>query len=65
MTRTGSPLAVLPEYLDDLPNLCGQEQLIAEAIAAGRARPGGRGQQDIASAPFAVALHMHQPGRRG
>jgi hypothetical protein len=27
----------LAEYVDGLPNLCGQEPLISEAIAAGRA----------------------------
>ena len=30
-------METLDEYVDGLPNLCGQEQLISEAIAAGRA----------------------------
>jgi hypothetical protein len=29
----------LPEYIDGLPNLCGAEQAIEHAIAAGRERP--------------------------
>jgi hypothetical protein len=28
----------LPEYVDGLPNLCGSEQTVAAAIAAGRHR---------------------------
>ena len=59
----------LVECIDGLPNLCGQEPLIAEAIAAGRRRPVYRDQQDLdqqqdlmaAHAAFSVALHMHQP----
>ena len=30
-------METLAEYVDGLPNLCGQEPLISEAIAAGRA----------------------------
>ena len=55
----------LAEYIDDLPNLCGSEQRIQEAVLAGRARPvfAGRSSVDIAGtdSAFAVALHMHQP----
>jgi hypothetical protein len=55
----------LPEYVDDLPNLCGFEQRIQAAIAAGRGRPVflGGSSVDIAGidSAFAVALHMHQP----
>jgi hypothetical protein len=55
----------LAEYVDGLPNLCGSEQLVEAAIAAGRERPvvGGRSAVDIAGidSAFAVALHMHQP----
>jgi len=57
-------MAMLPEYADGLPNICGQEPLITEAVAAGRQRPVYPDQQDFtatASATFAVALHMHQP----
>jgi hypothetical protein len=53
----------LAEYLDGLPNLCGQEPLIGEAIAAGREYPVFPHDADIqhAASTFAVALHMHQP----
>jgi hypothetical protein len=55
----------LAEYIDDLPNLCGSEQRIQEAVVAGRARPVflGRSSVDIAGtdSAFAVALHMHHP----
>ncbi|MGH2770285.1 MAG: glycosyl hydrolase family 57, partial [Actinomycetota bacterium] len=55
----------LPEYLDDLPNLCGSEPLIEATIAAGRERPVFLGQTSVniadIDAAFAVALHMHQP----
>jgi hypothetical protein len=55
----------LPEYIDRLPNLCGSEQRIEEAITAGRHRPVFLGQTpgDISGidSAFAVALHMHQP----
>jgi hypothetical protein len=55
----------LPEYVDDLPNLCGLEQLVEAAVAASRGQPvvGGRSAVDIAGidSAFAVALHMHQP----
>ena len=55
----------LPEYVDGLPNICGEEQRVEQAI---RARgndpvflpPGATGFGDADSA-FAVALHMHQP----
>jgi hypothetical protein len=54
-----------PEYVDDLPNLCGSEPRIQAAIAAGQARPVflGRSSVDLAGidSAFAVALHMHQP----
>ena len=53
----------LPEYVDGMPNLCGQEPLVTEALAAGRRSPvfPGRGDIDRAASMFAVALHMHQP----
>ena len=55
----------LAEYIDGLPNLCGSEQQIQEAVSDGRARPVflGRSSVDIAGidSAFAVALHMHQP----
>jgi hypothetical protein len=55
----------LPEYVDDLPNLCGSERLVEAAIRAGRDWPvfGGPRSVDLAGidSAFAVALHMHQP----
>jgi hypothetical protein len=55
----------LAEYVDGLPNLCGSEQTVEAAIAAGRHRPVflGHTSVDIAGidSAFAVALHMHQP----
>jgi hypothetical protein len=55
----------LAEYVDGLPNLCGSEPRIQEAVVAGRARPVflGRSLVDTAGidSAFAVALHMHQP----
>ena len=53
----------LAEYVDGLPNLCGQEPLISEAIAAGREYPvfPRDGDLERAASTFAVALHMHQP----
>src|SRR5215212_4465551 len=55
----------LAEYVDDLPNLCGSEQLIEAAIRAGRDQPVflAPTSVDIAGidSAFAVALHMHQP----
>jgi hypothetical protein len=53
----------LPEYIDGLPNICGSEELIADAVG----RPGplylpesGIDFGRIRSA-FSIALHMHQP----
>ena len=55
--------ATLPEYVDGLPNICGSEEVIAEAMA----RKGpiylpecGIDFGRIRSA-FSIALHMHQP----
>ena len=52
-------------YVDGLPNVCGDEDLVEEAIRAGRSEPVFTGDErlridDIDSA-FAIALHMHQP----
>jgi hypothetical protein len=55
----------LPECIDGLPNLCGSEQTVEAAIAAGRHRPLFRDEPSVDVAgidsAFAVALHMHQP----
>jgi hypothetical protein len=55
----------LPEYIDGLPNICGSEQRIEEAMRTRRTDPvflsrGTTGFADIDST-FAIALHMHQP----
>jgi hypothetical protein len=56
-------MAMPSEYADGLPNICGQEPLITEAIAAGRQHLVYADQHDLGAtdAGFAVALHMHQP----
>jgi hypothetical protein len=57
-------MAELPEYVDDLPNLCGSEDQIDAAVRAGLQRPvyGDQGAPfDGIDSAFAVALHMHQP----
>jgi hypothetical protein len=53
----------LPEYVDGLPNICGEEPLVSEAIAAGRQQLVFPNRVDTgrAASTFAVALHMHQP----
>jgi len=55
--------AMLPEYIGALPNICGSETLIAEAMA--RMGPFYLHQSGIAfdhiHSAFAMALHMHQP----
>ncbi len=55
----------LAEYIDGLPNICGSEQRIEEAIRARGADPvflppGATGFADVDGA-YAIALHMHQP----
>jgi len=55
-----------PEYIDNLPNICGREREIEEAVRASRATgplyPKGT-SIEIAGirAAFAIELHMHQP----
>jgi glycosyl hydrolase family 57 len=62
---TGLSAIALPEYVDDLPNLCGSEPLVSAAVEAGRSTPVYAGRSPIRladiDAAFAVALHMHQP----
>src|SRR6266480_4107050 len=55
----------LAEYVDGLPNICGSEERIRQAMQASRTDPvflpqGASGFGEINSA-FAIALHMHQP----
>ena len=49
----------LPEYIDQLPNICGSEALL-ETTRRPAALGGGIDFAGINSA-FAIALHMHQP----
>ena len=52
----------LPAYVDSLPNLCGSETLIAEAVSAvPRAHCRPRIDWAPVKSAYAIALHMHQP----
>ena len=58
-------METLPEYIDDLPNLCGSERLIEQTMSSSgdrRVTSKGKGVDfgQIRSAA-AIALHMHQP----
>src|SRR5436305_4958000 len=58
-------MADLAEDVDGLPNVCGSEERITQAMQASRTDPvflpqGASGFGEITSA-FAIALHMHQP----
>ena len=50
-------------YVDGLPNVCGDEDKVEEAIRAGRSEPvftgDGRLRIDDIDSAFAIALHMH------
>lgn len=55
----------LPEYVDALPNICGEEAEVERVVAAARERslfaePGGVNFSSIRAA-CAIALHQHQP----
>ncbi len=54
----------LPAYVEGLPNLCGSEGVVEEAIRAGRSAPvtdpDGAVQPDKIDSAFAIAL-MYQP----
>ena len=55
----------LPEYIDDLPNVCGSEPELEQVVAASRDRElalsrGGVEFSGIRAA-CAIALHQHQP----
>jgi len=58
-------MSAFPEYIDELPNLSGQEQAISEAIAAARGQPVFLPESPIdfgrIKSAYANALHMHQP----
>lgn len=52
----------IPEYLDELPNICGEEKLVSQARTAGKAvlQESHLDFAEIRSC-VAIALHMHQP----
>jgi hypothetical protein len=56
-------VAAMQEYIDELPNICGSEGALAEAMAA--AGPFYLPESDVdfgrIVSAFAIALHMHQP----
>src|SRR6266404_1187819 len=55
----------LPESIGNLPNICGSEARISEAVRSGRERAVFRRENEVPfdriKSGFAVALHMHQP----
>lgn len=55
----------LPEYVDDLPNICGHESEVEAVVAEARTRTlfADRGGIDFSSIRSAttIALHQHQP----
>src|SRR4051794_8350924 len=53
----------LPEYVDELPNLCGSEALIQRTTSAGAPAFLRESPIDFSrvQAGFTIALHMHQP----
>ena len=55
----------LPEYIGNLPNLCGAEDQIQSAVRAGKGRPVFLPESRVnwggLKSAFACALHMHQP----
>lgn len=58
-------MADLPEYIGELPNICGSEAAVDEAIRGARERPVFLRESDVDFARIqsacAIALHMHQP----
>ena len=53
----------IAEYIDELPNICGSEDLVAEAMADSGPvyLPDSGIDFDQIQSAFAIALHMHQP----
>ena len=58
-------MKTLPENRDGLPNICGAEDAVVDAIARACDTPVFLAESDIAfdriRAGCAIALHMHQP----
>src|SRR6266481_2647009 len=55
----------LPECINGLPNICGSEQTLADAVRVGLDQPGQTNGSPIdfnrIKSACAIALHMHQP----
>jgi len=55
----------LPEYIEHLPNICGEEQRLDSVIQANRAKPVYLAESRVdfgrIRSACAIALHMHQP----
>ena len=58
-------IAAIPEYIDNLPNIAGSEELIESTIQAAAGTAPYAGDTSInfdnVRAAFAIALHQHQP----
>ena len=56
-------LSSIPKYIDNVPNICGSEDVITEVMSAGGPfyLPDSDIDFDNIDSAFAIALHMHQP----
>src|SRR5215831_3720423 len=63
VSRLLSKMNELPEYIDGLPNICGSEKIIAEAVGVGLDHLSTASSIDFnrIKSCCAIALHMHQP----
>jgi hypothetical protein len=63
--RVVQVMAKIDEYVNGIPNICGQEPLVDAALRATRGRPvffgGDSAPFGGVRSAFAIALHMHQP----
>ncbi len=55
----------IAEYVDELPNISGSEEVVEQIIQENRGKPiflpESRAEFDNIRSAFAIALHMHQP----
>ncbi len=58
-------MSSLPEYVDGLPNICGSEAIVEDAVRRNRDRDVFLGESRVdfsrIKSAAAIALHMHQP----
>jgi hypothetical protein len=58
-------MSVLPEYVDGLPNICGSEPTVEEAVRRSKGKTVFLGESPVdfsrIRSAAAIALHMHQP----